>query len=329
VSRAASLTSALRLALETPSLWALALGAFLIRGGIVLLALPIVVLPTPVGLGNAFGPTLTSVAFGSVPGEVLVAFGALIVGTLLWLLAGGWLAAALEGEAIRTVALDSVLHAAADRPIAPTSGLIAARILAARLIALIPLGLVLAWGSVRLVVVAYRELTSPLDVSTPIVVRVLGGAPEVVFGIVLAWMIGEVVGAVAARRIVLRGDGVVAALRFALVSCARRPVSTLARFWIPTFGLVVVVLVPSALAAGSAGGAVRSVLGEPSGPIRVLFVVVALVMLWMVGLVLVSVVCAWRSAVWTVAGVTREGTFGGSPDRRPGDWRDTSSSGTL
>ena len=41
-----------------------------------------------------------------------------------------------------------------------------------------------SWGSVRLVLVTYAELTSPLDVSTPIVLRVLRGTPEVVAAIV-------------------------------------------------------------------------------------------------------------------------------------------------
>ena len=49
--------------------------------------------------------------------------------------------------------------------------------------------------------------------------------------------------------------------------------------------------------------------------------VVLFVAVWVVGLGLTAVVCAWRAAVWTVAGVLARGTFGGSSDRRPGDWR--------
>jgi hypothetical protein len=55
----------------------------------------------------------------------------------------------------------------------------------------------------------------------------------------------------------------------------------------------------------------------------------ALVFLWGVGLLLASVVCAWRGAVWTMAEARGFGTFGGSPDRRPGDWRTEGSSATL
>lgn len=305
MTRGVALSGALLVTLATPATWPLALAVFLIRGGILLVALPIVELPTPVGLGNVVAPTLTSIAFGSVSVEVLIVSGAAVVGVSVWLIAGGWLAAALEAEGTRIVALDEEVVALHARPVPPTTGRTAARILAARLIANVPLGIVLAWGSVRLVVSAYHELTSPLDVSTPIVLRVLRGSPEVVIAIVLAWMIGEIVGAVAARRVVLAGAGVAGALRSALATCARHPLSVFARFWVPTLGLVIV-LVPSAVAAGSAWGAVDSVLGEPADPIRILVAVLLLVLLWIVGLLLASVVCAWRAAVWTVAEVDRE-----------------------
>ena len=331
MTRGAALSGALLVTLATPATWPLTLGAFLTRGGIVLVALPLVVLPTPVGLGNVLGPTLTSIAFGSVSTEVLIVLGLIVVVALALLVVGGWLAAALEMEAIRIIALDEDVAGPGPLRVNPATGRTAARVLAARLIADIPLGLVLAWGVIRLVVVTYDELTSPLDVGTPIVLRILRGAPEVVFGIGLAWMVGEIVGAVAARRIVLADDGVGAALRFSVRSFARDPLSALASFWVPTLGLIVV-LVPSALAAAAAAGAVRSVLresGEPGDPVAVLVAVLSLVLLWVVGLLLAAVVCAWRTAVWTVAELARNGTFGGSTDRRPGDWRRDRSSGTL
>ena len=91
----------------------------------------------------------------------------------------------------------------------------------------------LAWGSVRLVSVAYRELTSPFDVVTPIAIRVLRETPDVVAAVILTWMIGEVIGAMAARRIVLDGEGIGRALAGAIETGVRRPVPTLARFGVP------------------------------------------------------------------------------------------------
>jgi hypothetical protein len=333
VSRGVALAGGLRVTLVTPVTWPLALAAFLIRGGIVLLVLPIVVLPTPVGLGDALGPTLTAVALGSPPPEAFIWGGLAIAGVALWLLGGGWLAAALEAEGARIVASDGEIAAQLSPAVRAAPGSAresgtARRILAARLIANIPLLAVLAWGSVRLVATAYGELTRPLDVSTPIVVRVLLATPEVIAALLVTWMVGEMVGAVAARRIALAGDGAGRALGTAVGTCLRHPLSSLARFWIPTLILVAVVL-PSAIAAGAAWAAASAGLDEQDDPLRALVSVVALAFLWIVGLLLASVVCAWRSAAWTVAEVLREGTFGGSPDRRPGDWRGEGSSATL
>ena len=87
-----ALSGALRATLAAPATWPLALGAFLIRGGILLVALPILVLPTPVGLGDIIAPALTSIAFGSVSTGMVVSIAAIVVVGLGWILAGGWLA---------------------------------------------------------------------------------------------------------------------------------------------------------------------------------------------------------------------------------------------
>ena len=59
MTRGAALTRALLATLATPVTWPLALAAFLLRGGILVFTLPILVLPTPVGLGNVLAPTIT------------------------------------------------------------------------------------------------------------------------------------------------------------------------------------------------------------------------------------------------------------------------------
>jgi hypothetical protein len=197
---------------------------------------------------------------------------------------------------------------------------VAWRILAARLVTQIPLAVALAWGAVRVVAVTYDELVVPSDTATPIVVRVVRAAPEVVLVVVLAWLLGEILGAVAARRIALDGEGVGAALRAAGVRSIRNPLAALARFLLPT-AVLALVLVPSAFATATAWEALGAALRGGSDPIAVLITVVLFVGLWVAGLFLVAIVSAWRAAVWTVVDVTTAGTFGGSTDRRPGDWR--------
>jgi len=360
VSRGAALTGALLITMATPATWPLALAAFLLRGGILLVTIPIVVLPTPVGLGNVLAPWITPLALGSIT----VAFVAVSVGAVVlvlgWLVLGGWTAAALEAEAARIVARETAGRASArilapdagadDAPaasrepaaIAPGSapagwgsddavgrpGGIALRILAARVLAYLPLAMALAWASVRYVWTAYLELTNPSDPSVSVVVRVVRSSPDVLAVLVVAWMAGEIVGAVAARRIALEGDGIPAALRIAIATSVRHPVAALGRFWLPTLGLVVV-LVISALAAAWSWAVVGTVLGGRSDPVWVVLAVVVFVAIWVVGLLLTAVACAWRAAVWTMADVLDRRTFGGSTGRRPGDWRPDPSSANV
>ena len=328
MTRGRALLAALLVTLATPATWPIALGTFLVRGGIVVVLLPIVVLPTTVGIGNTFGPTLQTVAFGSIPIEIIVVTASIGLGGLLWIIAGGWLAAALEAEGARIVASDEDATGPAAGPVAQPTGRVAARILTARLLASLPLGVILALGSVRLVFATYRELTTPIDVATPIAVRVLGSAPEVVIAVIVAWTLAEIVGAVAARRIALTDAPVGAALVHAVAVLLREPLSSLARFWLPWLVLLII-LMPFARVADLGSGAVGSVLGDQDDPIGSLVTVVAFVGLWIIGLLLIAVVCAWRAAIWTVVEVAREGTFGGSANRRPGHWRLDRSSATL
>jgi len=337
MSRGVALTGALLITLATPATWPLALAAFLLRGGILLVTLPIVVLPTPVGLGNVVAPTLTAIALGAVPGVAVAAAAAAVVVALGWLLVAGWLAAALEAEGARIVSRDDDMTAyrSGDPALGGSVGLasvsdtrVGARILVARLIAYLPLTLVLAVGSIRLVYVTYAELTLPSDVATSIVLRVIRASPEVTVAVLLAWMAGEIIGAVAARRIALAGETVAAALRAAVLTSIRHPLAALARFWLPTIALLVV-LAPAALAAATAWAAVGAILEERADALSIVAAVVLFVVLWVVGLLLTAVVCAWRAAVWTVADVNGRGTFGGSSDRRQGHWRTDPSSANL
>ena len=327
MNRGAALTGALLVTIATPATWPLALAAFLLRGGFLLVTIPIVVLPTPVGLGNVLAPWITPLALGSVtPALVAVSAGA-IIAVLGWLAIGGWAAAALEAEGARIVARVS----SDDRQSSGAttgSARIAVRIMAARILAYIPLMLALGWASVRVVWTAYLELTNPSDASVSIVVRIVRSSPDVLAVLVLAWMLGEMLGAVAARRITLDREGISVALRRAIRACLRRPIATVVRFWLPTLALIVV-LVPSTIAAASAWTGVGTVLGDGSDAIRVFSAVVLFVAVWIVGLVLTAVVCAWRAAVWTMADVLERRTFGGSSDRRPGDWRHDPSSANV
>ena len=300
----AALTGALLSTLATPLTWPMGLATFLLRGGLLLILLPIVVLPSPVGLGNLLAPIVMTVVFGGLSVEVVALAIAGLVAMVGWLVVGGLVAAILEADAARSVAHDEDAAEARE----PGSGTrfaavdrsVGARVLAARIVAHAPTAAILLLASVRLVDVAYGELTSPVDVTTPIVLRVLGGAPEVVVLLALAWAFGEVAGALATRRIALDGAPVVGALRDAVGAMIRHPLGVVAAFVVPTAGLVVVV-VTSAIAAAVAWSAVRVAMRSPDALVPGTLAVVVFVTLWLVGLLLISVTAAWRAAVWSVA----------------------------
>lgn len=311
----ATLVASFLIALSRPITWPLGLVGLLIRGGLVLVVAPIVVLPTAVGLANVMAPLIEDVAFGRRPDELAalaVAAGGVV---LAWLIGGGLIAAAAERELVRAVAADDELAIdGIPRSIPELPGR-AWRVVVVRLIAHLPLLLALAWGSIRLVSVAYRELTVPSDVTMPLAVRILAGAPDAVAAIGLAWLVGETIGALAARRIVLLGEGVPRALRGGLARFLRHPARVLGSSALTTAVLAAVIAL-TAMATNTVWDALRVALALGEDPFGSVPLVLALGGLFGAGMVVIALLAAWRSALWTV---DLAGTFGAGHGARPGD----------
>lgn len=314
----ATLIASLLTVLERPSTWPLGLLAFLVRGGLLVIVAPIVVLPTAVGLANVLAPILAAALVSGLTPTVLVALIVVLVLGVVWLLGGGLLAAAAEAEAI-----DRTTEGLVDGR--PARGGTAWRILVARMAAYVPLLVALSWGSTRVVASIYREFTVPVDTVTPLVLRVARTVPDALAVIVVAWLLGEVVGGLAARRIVLRGESPFRALRVAVRDVIRRPVRTLLQLLVPLLVLAAV-LVPSAAAAAAAWTAIRATLVDGLPPLLTLIAVLVLVVVWAGQLVLLGLVAAWRGAVWTL---DVAGTFGGGSAIREGGWWTGSTSVSL
>lgn len=312
------MTASLLAILARPSTWVLGLLGFLVRGGFLIVLAPIVVVPSAVGLANVVAPTLTSMVFGGLSPEVVAIVVGGVAAVASWLVLGGLLAAAAEAEAVMRVAEDE------DVAIPRRSGL-ALRILLARTFAAVPLALALGVGAVRVVAIAYRELTVPSEVAVPVAARIIRGAPDAVAAIVLAWVVAEVIGALAARRIVLRGEGPADAVFHAVGHAIRYPLRTTAAVVLPLIVLVAVV-VPSAAAAGVTWDALRGAIANDAGPLAVGALLLGFIGLWGGGLVLIGMVTAWRSAAWTVE-VAR--TFGGVARTLPGEWTTAPGAATL
>lgn len=317
MSVGATLTASLLGILERPSTWLLALVGFLVRGGWLFVLAPIVVLPTAVGVANVVAPLLEDVAFGRRTDQVLSSAAIGLLAAIVWLVGGGALAAATEVATVRGTV------GAMERAGASPRGHAIWRVLAVRLVALVPLIVAVGWAVMRFTGVGYRELTNPSDVSTPAAWRIVAGAPDAGIALLATWLLAEIVGAVAARRVVLAGDGVRVALGHAIAHLRANAARSIALASISAVVLLLVLAV-TALATGTAWSVLRGALADGDASIGTMVVLVLFVGMFAGGLVLIGLTAAWRSAVWTVEvdadpEPRRDGTFGGGGETRSGD----------
>lgn len=287
---ASTMMASLMATLARPDWWAMALAAFLIRGGFVVVVLPLVSLPSVAAIATVAAPSIESLVIG---GQTLegVLIGAVALVVLLAALAvlglgGAWLDLALAREAAEDEGLELRW-----RPVHRS----ASQAFAVRLAAHVPTVVALVYGTVRIVALTYEELVSPGDATVPVVSRVLQRAPDVIFVIGLAWLVGETVGALAARRAAAG-----APIRPALVAsirqlCSPRGLATLA----VTSTVLVAIGAPFLLAVGRAWEHLRTYLLDGVDPVPLGAAVVLLVGTWVLGLAILGAGLAWRASAWS------------------------------
>jgi len=277
--------------LGRPEWWAMALAAFLIRGGIVLVVVPLVSLPTVAQLSTLLAPTIETFVIG---GQTLA--GALIGGLALAAalialggcgLAGAWFDIALARE----VSEDEDLDLPANR-----ARISAAEAFRIRLLAHVPTALALAYAAVRVVALTYDELISPGDPTVSVVARVFDRAPDAIALVIVAWLAGEAVGALAVRR---------AAAGATTGAAVRRSIRQLAsRRGLATLGVTSLILVaigaPFLLALGRTWEHVRAYVLEQVDVVPLAAALVLLVGTWILGLSVLGAGLAWRASAWTV-----------------------------
>ena len=292
MSRGAALLASLLVTISRPAWWPPALAGFLVRGGFVAFVLPIVFVPSLLAVSSTVAPLVMSLAFGRIDGEVIAIIGGGVGLLLAWLLVGGWIAAAMdvllirgaaeaaEEEGIGRVRVGEAtsLHRRRDRAIV-------SRVLAARLIAAIPLTVAVAVGVARIVAVAYIEMTRPLEVDTPLVGRVaMGAAPELAL-ILAAWAIGEIVAGLAARRIVLERASVRRALAEGVRDAVRRPLATVVPWVVTTTAIGAMLALTLGAARVAWSRAVVALAEVPGDPIVMVAALLAFVTIWLAALV--------------------------------------------
>lgn len=283
--------AALVVTLTHPEWWAMALAAFLVRGGILIVILPLISLPTPASLITTFAAPLEALILGS-PSVEGVVVGTLAVSSVLAALAllgmaGSWFELALVREAATDDELDLGW---VPRHVSPGAAL------GLRLVAHLPTLVMLAYALARLAFATRDELLSPGDPSVALTARVLLRAPDAVAFVVVAWLAGETVGGLAARR---RAAG--AGIRASLVGAVRQAFD---RRGLPTLLLTTAVLValviPFAIAVSRAWENVIGALSQDLAPFQTGAGLVLLVSSWVLGLALLAAALAWRATAWTV-----------------------------
>ena len=339
-----SIVASFLVALARLDLALVALAGFLARGGIVVLLLPIVILPTPAGLANVFAPLIVPFAFGLVSPSFLLVLTSIAAGAVAWIVVGGLLGAVADVVLIRATANDDDLQALVGRSFPISHGRrVYLRAFVVRALAHLPLLVVLAWGLVRIVTATYAELTTPLEVVTPLVLRVLGDVPDAIVAVVVAWLLGEAAGGIGVRTVVLDDASAMRGLVGGWVALARRPFSAL-RTLVATDVVVAVVLAVTVVSTSIAWNVVEAAPLESDDPSLATLAVVVLVAIWLVGTALTAVAVSFRSVAWTAdwlrssgretarEGSSRPstvGTIGGDDDGRPGDWSSVGRSGTV
>jgi hypothetical protein len=296
-----------------PVSWALGLAGFLAGGGILLVASPILVLPTPTGLQNALGGPVSSLVFGD-PSPGLVALIAAGAATLLLLvlagtLAGAWAERQGIAVALEAAADDDLGLPAADLDGAPGAG----RVAVVRLLGLAPVVIVAALAWRPFYDSTYRQLTLPQDLVTPLPLRILGDVPWLVIAVVSVWLLSDAAAAVGVRRLVLDRQPVLAAWLMGWGDLVRRPQRILPTALVGV--AVLVLLVGPALAAAAVGWLrVRDILVGGRDPVVVTGAVAIWVAIWLGGLVLAGVGAAFRAAAWTLEVPMLRGDPPASPD---------------
>jgi hypothetical protein len=285
-------------AVTDPRAWAVALAGFLVRGGILLFVLPILILPSPTGLATAFGGDIIAVALATPTAGVVRLVVVVTVLVVVWLVFASLVGAAADVALARWGA--AAQDDAAGRPElgrVARLGLIG-RVAVVRLACQLGLAVAAAWAVARIVAAVYQQYISPGDLAIPLPIRVARSVPDAIILLLVAWLIGETVGGLAARRIVLKGRPMGRAIAGAISSLVLRPVSTFVAL-ASTVVVLAILVAPPLAAAATVWARLGYDLRSGAGPAVVLPETLAFAALWLGALLATGLAAAIRSAVWT------------------------------
>jgi hypothetical protein len=301
-----------------------ALAGFLLRGGIVLLALPSVILPSVIGIASLTGVDAISIA-GQPTTWLVEVISLAIVLASAWLVAASLIGSLLDIWLIEMAAAVGRATAAGraeqsgrdesdGRLTVPPLPLVL-QLVAIRMICLVPIAVAFAWAATRIFNATYDELTSPTNLTTPLPFRVILAAGDAVAVVVVVWLGSETVAAIAVRRRVLAGTGIFRSISGAIGQIVRRPFSTLITC-VVTYAASAVAIGLTLIATSTAFdwcriaarnqdpiaiklgfGAYATV--RDFRPVVFALAALALTLVWALALAISAVTSAWRSAAFT------------------------------
>ena len=302
---------AVRATLSSPSAWIVGAAGFLARGGLLVLALPILSLPTPVGVTLLVPPlgVTTSGVSPAFASELLAAGGVVVVLVLVALLV------AALGE-------DAGYRQVAGGPVCRSTVATVGRLIAVEVLSLLPAIVAAVVAATQLVAVGEREYLLPSSTSVPYVVRVVQGAGAAVVAVGVALLLADLLNALGSRAVLRRaypwtdrgaadhgaadhgtpppdGGG---------TSIPRWPVAVaaLVATWLATWLVTLASLAPGMLAVVLAWAPARdaytaTMSGAPPGWPQLAGTTVVLVAAWMGAILLAGAGSSIRALLWTRA----------------------------
>jgi hypothetical protein len=303
-----------------PRLWLVGTAAFLLRGGWLVLALPIWVLPSPVAISSLLGPDAVgpagpslravTVALAVALGLLVMAAAAVVGGALADLVSLERFVEDAETAAIRSDRTGRQLGTPQRLHLALEAAGIQATML-------VPAAIVFVYLVVGLVDSVTLEYLVPGSLAVPLAIRVVSAVAGPLAILVALVVAGDLLATVISRRLMARRLGVLRVetrtesrleaagpVASGLGQLVRHPgsmLATAALAWLITIAL----LAPALGAVVVAWGGARTMfLAQPRQPdpgflAAWAFVTVLFVALWCAALLLAGVASALRAALWS------------------------------
>lgn len=310
----AAISTAFAVALGRPSLWLLGALGFAGRGGLLVLALPIITIPSPVVLSIIFRGRFAATGISSE----LEAMIALIVAGLL--VSGLLLAAYADVAAFERLAgdpeTDELRAGVEPRPLASGERRWLVLTLAAiQAVALIPAFIAALGLYAGMTGLFISEITAPSALEVPLLLRVLSAARDPLLALLLLLLLADMVYALASRAVLAwhfrvgvahqaRPGSVMTAAMQGAERLVTRPFRTMATA-VLAWSMSLIVIVPIVWASLVAWDVVRAAYLSPAGlrEPTVLAVAVSVSIgfaaIWVAGAILAGFASAVRAALWS------------------------------